>query len=55
MVVAGSVMITYVVSLVGLKSILDFFGPILFWIYPVIILITVYNVYKDIKEMRNAK
>lgn len=54
-VVMISVIITYTVSLLGLKSILDFFGPVLFWIYPVLILITIYNVYKDIKEMRNAK
>lgn len=54
-VVFGSILITYVVSLLGLELILDIFGPVLFWIYPLLILITIYNMSKDIKEISNAR
>lgn len=50
-----SVIITFMFSLLGLKKLLDLLGPILYYTYPLIILVTLINLYKDIKEIHNAK
>jgi len=50
-----SVILTYFLSLLGLKCILEMLEPILTWVYLLLILIMFYNLIIDIKGVKNEK
>lgn len=50
-----SLLVTFFISLIGLTGILDMLEPVLMYTYPVIIIITVLNIVKDVKDIYSKK